>query len=147
MQPRTNRPLADAPPLAMRAHPDRNARQTFRQNGFSLALECLPDDISEHFLPYQLTLRQRQQADLFSREQYFYGVRIYKFENVWRPFSVFSKPVKNRKSTSCCHHFRLEVEIKNRGSLWLQCGESCCELYLKAYHKIDVFFRCCYVTF
>ena len=68
---------------------------------FPCALECIPDDISEHYLPYQLTLIQRQQADLFSREQYFYGVRIYKFETT---FDVRSQCFRSQQKTESPHH-------------------------------------------
>ena len=42
------------------------------------ALSCLSDDISVKYLERRLTLRQRQRVDLFSREQYFRSVNIYK---------------------------------------------------------------------
>ena len=42
------------------------------------ALWCLRDDIFEQYLERQLTFRKRQMASLYSREQCFSSVKIYK---------------------------------------------------------------------
>ena len=88
--------MVDAPPLRLRAHRERNAGQTMAE---PCTLACFPDDVSEEYLPFKLTLRQRQRADLFSREQYFHGVKIFKAGN---KFDVTSRCFRSQlKRTPC----------------------------------------------
>ena len=65
--------------LRRSAHRDaRASRRYSKTNMAHCALSCLPDEISEQYFEWQLTLRQRQMADLYSRKQCFRSVKIYK---------------------------------------------------------------------
>ena len=65
--------------LRRSAHRDvRASRPYSKTNMARCALWCLRDDIFEQYLERQLTFRQRQMADLYSREQRFSSVKIYK---------------------------------------------------------------------
>ena len=61
------------------AHRDAHASRPYsKTNRARCALWCLRDDIFEQYLEQQLTFGQRQMADLYSREQCFSSVKIYK---------------------------------------------------------------------
>ena len=65
--------------LRRSAHRDARASRPYsKTNRARYALWCLRDDIFEQYLERQLTFRQRQMADLYSREQCFSSVKIYK---------------------------------------------------------------------
>ena len=65
--------------LRRSAHRDAHASRPYsKTNRARCALWCLWDDIFEQYLERQLTFRQRQMADLYSREQCFSSVKIYK---------------------------------------------------------------------
>ena len=58
--------------LRCSAHHDARASWTYSKTNMArCALSCLQDGISVKYLERQLTLRQRQMADLYSRESYF----------------------------------------------------------------------------
>ena len=60
-------------------HHDARASRTYSKTNMACcALWCLRNDIVEQHLERQLTLRQRQMANLNSHEQYFHSVKTYK---------------------------------------------------------------------
>ena len=82
------------------AQRDACASRTYSKTNMArCALSCVPDDISEQYLERQLTLRQRKMADLYSREQYFRSVKIYKDVMVFDiEAHCFRSQLKNEES-------------------------------------------------
>ena len=70
------------------------------------SLACYPDDISEKYLPYELTLRQRQRADLFSREQYLHKVKLSSQGSV---YNVDARCFRSQQKTEDPHRVCLSV--------------------------------------
>ena len=58
------------PPGSLTNRDARASRTESRTNMVDCALSCLLDNISDKYLGRQLTLRQRQRNDLYSRELY-----------------------------------------------------------------------------
>ena len=85
--------------LRCSAHRDARASRTYSKTNMArCSLWCLQDDIVEQYLEWQLTLRQRQMADLYSREQYFRSVKIYKDVTVFDiEACCFRSQLKNEK--------------------------------------------------
>ena len=88
--------------LRRSAHRDAHASRPYsKTNRARCALWCLRDDIFEQYLERQLTFRQRQMADLYSREQCFSSVKIYKDLTVFDIEALcFRSQLKKRRTPS-----------------------------------------------
>ena len=94
---RLNWPFFVAP-----SHRDAHASRTYSKTNMACCvLWCLQDDIFEQYLERQLTLKQRQMADLYSHEQYFRSVKIYKDVTVFDiEARCFGSQLKKRRTPS-----------------------------------------------
>ena len=88
--------------LRRSAHRDAHASRPYSKTNIArCALWCLRDDIFEQYLERQLTFRQRQMADLYSREQCFSSVKIYNDVPVFDIEALcFGSQLKKRRTTS-----------------------------------------------
>ena len=82
------------------AHRDARASRTYSKTNMArCALWCFRDDIFEQYLEWQLSLRQWQMADLYSREQYSRSVKIYKDVTVFYiKARCFGSQLKNEEA-------------------------------------------------